>query len=121
VNKEIKRILKPGGQYFMSTPNFDWIDHYMAFFQHLLFNPGQRHLFEHIRFYNLAVHCRFLEEAGFTVKEHTGADAQYTQSFVTARIELAKAMPGVPQGRVDQIIGAMFPTLSHTIMIRSTA
>ncbi len=125
VNKEVKRMLRKGGQYFMSTPNFDWIDHYMANFQHLLFDPGQRHLFEHIRFYNLAVHARFLEEAGFDIQEYTGSDAHYTKSFSTARAELKNEIvdklghKNYDDGRIDQIIGKMFPLTSHTIMVRS--
>ena len=95
-------------------------------FSQLLFHHEQRHLFEHIRFYNLQTHEYYLKSAGLRPLEHTGADAQYSKMLQPARTALARELyPGFVDWtdahlcRVDQIIGRMFPTLNHTVMIAS--
>lgn len=122
VNKEVSRLLKKGGYYLVSTPNFDWIDHHLQGFRQLLFDPQHKHLFEHIRQYNYEVHERFLKEAGFEVIDYTGADAHYSHFFLEARGRLKVLMEHqfgihVSDGGIDQILGGLFPKCNHTIML----
>jgi SAM-dependent methyltransferase len=122
VNKEIARLLKPGGIYLMSTPNYEWLDHHLTGFRPLLFDPNQRHLFEHIRQYNIETHARFLHEAGFEILDFTGADAHYGTVFAEPRnVLFTELMRGhglkIEASRIDQILGRMFPRNSHTIMV----
>jgi SAM-dependent methyltransferase len=124
VHNEVKRLLKPGGRYIISTPNFDNIDHVLTAFRPILFDDREPHFFEHIRQYNLPVHKKFLEKAGFKVLGVTGADCHYVEFFSTARIVLRQALADgfglkLDQTTVDQLIGQMFPTYDHTIMIVS--
>ena len=121
VHKEAKRVLKKGGAYIISTPNFDWIDHFLGYFRHLIFDPTKPHLFEHIRQYNLDSHKQFLNNAGFYIERNVGSDTQYSGIFGPAMPLLQNAFKSrgieLSSGEIDQIIGAMFPTLSHTTMI----
>lgn len=122
VQREIARLLKPGGIYLMSTPNYEWLDHHLTGFRPLLFDPDQRHLFEHIRQYNIETHARFLHEAGFEVLDFTGADAHYGQVFKEPRNILYSELMfkhglTLDAARIDQILGRMFPRHSHTIMV----
>lgn len=121
IHKEVRRVLKKGGAYILSTPNYDWVDHFLAQYRQLLFDPDKPHLFEHIRQYSLATHTQFLNNVGFYVERHTGSDGQYSALFNPAIGVLQKALQqhGVElsSGEVDMIIGDMFPTFSHTIMM----
>lgn len=76
--KEIKRVLKPGGVFIMSTPNFYLLKnmYYILFkgYQHEM-NNYLRHLVEkdymgHIRTYTKKELEMFFDHVGFTVKEH---------------------------------------------------
>jgi len=122
VNFEVRRILKPDGYYFMSTPNFDFIDYQLSDYRALLFDRTKPHLFEHIRQYNFEVHTHYLKEAGFSViEEYTGADAHYSVFFLEARQVLFKAMldcgAATSIEESDLLLGKMFKKYSHTIMI----
>jgi len=118
VHKEAKRVLKREGTYIVSTPNYDWVDHFLAQYRQLLFDENKPHLFEHIRQYNFATHKRFLNMAGFGVIEHTGADGQYSGMHYPAMQVLAKEL-NIELGKADQIMGRMFPTWMHTIVLAS--
>lgn len=125
IHKEVYRMLKPGGAYIVSTPNFDWVDHHYFKFQHLLWDPANRpHTSEHIRQYNFPVHEKHLKEAGFDIADVSGMDAQYTVMFQDARKYLKWLLADKlnlvefkHDGRIDQVIGRMFPFISHTIGI----
>lgn len=126
VNLEMKRLLKPGGHYIMSTPNFDHIDYTLSGYREILFDPSFTHQFEHIRQYNFEVHKRFLEEVGFTIIEHTGADAHFSKFFDKPRRVLYSFFNRTLQvpmnvGQIDQLLGTCFPLISHTVMIISKA
>lgn len=116
VHKEVKRVLKKTGTYVLSTPNYDWIDHFLAQYRQLLFDETKPHLFEHIRQYNLETHTKFLNQAGFTVARYQGADGQYSGLFYPAMQILAKEQD-MELGKADQILGKLFPRFMHTIMI----
>ena len=122
VHRQVYRALRSGGFYIISTPNFDWIDHYLSNFGQLLFDHTKPHLFEHIRQYNFSVHQRYLEETGFKVTGYLGADAQYSQFFQGIRKTLDGFLNkrhnlNVSVGEIDQLIGMGFPLHNHTIMV----
>lgn len=123
IHLEVKRLLKRNGTYIVSTPNYDFIDHFLCQFRQLLFDDSKPHLYEHIRQYNLEVHERHLNRAGFSVQEFVGADAHYSAFFKEAREELLKHLtedlniPGLDLIDADKIIGKMFKRFNHTIIV----
>lgn len=126
VNREVRRLLKPGGKYIMSTPNFDHIDYKLSGYREILFTSKFSHEFEHIRHYNLDQHLTFLNEARFKTVSYVGADAHFSKYFKNARNVLHKVLNANPNtsvhmGEVDQILGSCFPDTSHTIMVVSEA
>lgn len=123
IHKEVARLLKRGGVYLVTTPNFAHLDHYLTHFQQLLWQPEQHpHTAEHIRFYNFVTHEKHLKEAGFEIIDTSGMDTQYSFFAQDARrylkwlfAEKLKLQDLSSDGRVDQVIGRMFPFTSHTI------
>lgn len=77
VHKEAKRLLKRDGTYIISTPNHDWIQNQLECYRRDLSNFEQPWTIEHIRHYNYTTHKKFLNEVGFIVNKHTGADGHF--------------------------------------------
>ena len=124
VHQEVHRILKDGGIYLVSTPNFDHIDLKLSGYREVVFDSSWTHLFEHIRFYTPECHRKYLAESGFAVRDEVGADAHYSKYFAKARAVLLTFLKhncnlNVDIGGVDQLLGMMFPDTSHTIMLVS--
>jgi SAM-dependent methyltransferase len=119
IHKEVYRLLKKQGKYFISTPNYDHVDHFFSHFRELLYNPDKPHLIEHIRQYNYVTHSRLLGEAGFRGIDYVGADSHYSAFFAPATFYLQKQFPEYTKVQVDKIIGRMFPDWSHTILVAS--
>lgn len=118
VHKEVYRVLKPGGIYILSTPNFNWIEHTLKSYSQVLYAPKQAsHTKEHIRFYDLSTHLSMLQEAGFSPKDFCGADAQWGDFFQQARWELKNTMSHLSDGEVDLFLGKMFRLYCHTIAV----
>jgi len=117
VHVEVKRLLKKSGTYIVSTPNHHHLDMLLSRHQEVVYNPDFTHLREHIRFYDLASHENLLKRCGFRVTEYTGADPHFSKSFETARAVLKARFPDMPAPARDELLGAMFPTTSHTIMV----
>lgn len=121
VHKEAHRVLKIGGMYVISTPNFDWVEHHLAAFRQVMFNPENAWTMEHIRFYNRPIHEALLKAAGFHVADYTGADPHFGEFFQGARKHLKSLMLtlGHEQYKADAIVdmdlGRMFRDVSHTI------
>lgn len=120
VHKEVYRLLKRKGKYFMSTPNYDHIDHFLTNFRPLLTDPDKPHTMEHIRHYNYLSHSKFLKDAKFRELDRTGADAHYSHFFCNARQILHEEYE-MPLPIADQLLGRCFPDYSHTILIVSEA
>lgn len=127
VTEEIKRLIKPGGCYILSTPNFDYVDHYLQQFQQIKNDLSKPWTYEHIRQYSYSSHEQILDAAGFELTDVVGADAQYSKFLGQGReplrkfIELATGFPDSFYTRTDQLIGKMFPLHNHTIIIVSKA
>lgn len=117
VHREANRVLKKGGHYIISTPNFDHVDWLLTHYRDVLFNHDLKHSVEHIRWYNLERHAAMLNQSGFRVIDRVGADAHYTAFFSDARIELKKVMPDKLDIEIDQLIGKCFRDYSHTICV----
>lgn len=124
VTKEIRRLVKPSGVYIVSTPNFDWIDHFVTHFRELRFDPRKSWTKEHIHQYNLQSHSEILKEADFSVIHYTGADAHFghfmneprkaMHAWLTSNFGWDKDKA---QLQMDILLGNMFRLFSHTIMI----
>ncbi len=126
VHKEAYRLLKSGGVYIISTPNFNWIDNILGRWVSITFDPARPWTMEHIRHYTGQIHQKHLQEAGFKVEDATGLDAHYGVFFQEARSYLQFLLTKVanlPQyedsGMVDSALGRMFPDFSHTIALLS--
>lgn len=120
IHKEVNRLLKANGTYVISTPNFDWLDHFMTHFRPLITDKDKPHTWEHIRQYNPKSHVGFLNETGFNVISQWGADAQYSGVLGPARVHLQNAIrtrlgATLELDECDMIVGEMFPDFSHTI------
>lgn len=74
--REINRVLKPGGELFISTPNATWWAHRVLMlcgipsFGHSPMYPVEVNM--HIRHFSTKILRRFLERSGFTVLRRQG-------------------------------------------------
>lgn len=123
VTKEIRRVLKPGGLYVLSTPNHDFIDHHLSGFQEIVFNPGRSWTKEHIHQYTKESHGQILAAAGFSSFIYTGADPHQGKFFEEARGVLftflkdnAKLPDIEAQILGDKLLSAGFRDHLHTII-----
>lgn len=123
VHKEAKRLLKRDGVYVISTPNFDWIQNLLEHHRRLMPVEGQSWTWEHIRHYNYDNHVTHLNDTGFVVDKHTGADAHYCPVFANAcrgiRDGLRRDGIEVSEERLHQLVGEGVPYYQHTIVIAS--
>ncbi len=77
VHKEAKRLLKRDGTYIISTPNHNWLANLLEGYQRDVTDFTQPWTVEHIRNYTFETHKKFLNEVGFVVEKHTGADGHF--------------------------------------------
>lgn len=122
VHSEAMRVLKPGGHYIISTPNFNNLSWVLNNHKEVQFEGTLSHHYEHIRWYTLEIHNKFLKAHGFKVVEYTGADAHGVDLFQNPRAMLFyffRDTIKVPmtEGQVDQLLGQMFKEHCATIMI----
>lgn len=121
VHKEAKRLLKRDGVYVISTPNFDWLQNHLEHHRRIMQDATASWTWEHIRHYNFDSHKNFLNEVGFIVDRHTGADGHYDP--VTAHICQAIQNGLRAQGtEINEAIlhkwaGEGIPHYSHTTII----
>ena len=123
VHKEAKRLLKRDGVYVISTPNFQWITNHLEHFQRIRSQFEQHWTVEHIRHYDYDIHKKYLNEVGFVIDRHTGADAHYCPIFANAcravRDGLRKDGVEVSEERLHQLVGEGVPFYQHTVVIAS--
>lgn len=123
VTKEIHRLLKPDGSYILSTPNADFIDHFIHHFEQVIFDVRKSWTKEHIHLYNKQSHQQILDTCGFKMESYTGADAQtgvvFTQAFLKLEAFLIQFYM-TKQKATDatgHLMGEMFKDFAHTIVI----
>lgn len=123
IHKEAKRLLKRDGVYINSTPNFNWLQNIMEHHQRILSDFTLPWTIEHVRHYTFDTHQKFLNEVGFVVERHTGADSHYDP--ITANISrvirdrLRESGTEVPEEVLHKWCGEAIPHLSHTTIIAS--
>ena len=124
IHKEVHRLLKPGGFYLVSTPNFDWVDNQIEGHKRIVYYPPNPWTMEHIRHYTPEIHAKCLEVAGFEILDVAGADAHFGEFFKPARVALKALLLGKHKlteynddAMVDYELGRMFPVTSHTIAL----
>lgn len=121
VHKEAKRLLKREGLYIISTPNFDWITNHMESFRRIMQTKEAHWSFEHIRHLNKDTHEKFLNECGFVVESHTGADAHYCPVFANTARAIRDGLRGqgveIDENLIHKWIGDGAPQLQHTVIL----
>lgn len=121
VHREAKRLLKREGLYVISTPNFDWLANHLEHYRRIMQVEGQSWTWEHIRHYNYDNHKAFLNEVGFVIENHTGADGHYDPITANAclAIQLGLREQGVEvsQEKLHQWFGKGVPHYAHTIIL----
>jgi len=123
VHKEVKRLLKRDGTYYLSTPNFDWITNHLEHHTRLMQTPEAHWTFEHIRHYNYQTHKRFLNDCGFSIELVTGADGHYCPIIANVcrgiRDGLRRDGIEVDEYRLHQLAGEGLPQYQHTIILKA--
>jgi SAM-dependent methyltransferase len=122
VHKEVKRLLKREGLYVISTPNFDWIMNHLESFRRIMQTPEAHWSFEHIRHLNYDTHKRFLNDSGFIIEKHTGADGHYSSVEASICRKIKEGLAKTAGVNVDEYLlhkwaGEGIPHLSHTIIL----
>lgn len=117
VTKEIHRLLKPGGIYILSTPNADFIDHFIDHFEQVIFDIRKSWTKEHIHLYNRQSHEMILATCGFEIVKYSGADTSAGKFFPQAeKILMEYKQPGFDP---EVVMGEMFKDWAHTIIIKA--
>ncbi len=123
VHKEARRLLKRDGVYIISTPNFNWITNHLEHHKRILSVAEQHWTFEHIRHYDFLTHQKYLNDVGFVVDRHVGADAHYCPVFANVcraiRDGLRRDGVEVNEERLHQLVGEGLPDYQHTTIIAS--
>ncbi len=121
VHKEAKRVLKRDGLYVISTPNFDWITNHLESFRRIMQTKEAHWTFEHVRHYNYDTHKAFLNECGFVIENHTGADAHFCPVFANAARGVREGLRArgveVDEAELHKMIGEAVPFYQHTIVL----
>lgn len=124
VTKEIHRLLKPNGVYIVSTPNADFIEHYLTGFREIIFDVRKSWTKEHIHNYNLESHKQILASAGFKQFVYTGCDPHAGTFYQNGREVLHRFLQKELKLEdlaaiklTDKLIGDMFKDYCHTILL----
>jgi SAM-dependent methyltransferase len=121
VHREVRRLLTRDGLYLLSTPNFDWIMNHLEHFRRVMQQDGQSWTWEHIRHYNFDSHKAFLNECGFVIEKHTGADGHYCPvvANICRAIRDGLRIEGVDvdENLLHKFAGKGIPHYSHTVVI----
>lgn len=123
VHKEAKRLLKRDGVYVISTPNFDWIQNHLEHHRRIMSVAEQHWTFEHIRHYNFEIHQKYLNDVGFVVEKHQGADEHYCPVMANVarsiRDGLRERGVEIAEPELGVMIGKAVPNYMHTTIIAS--
>lgn len=121
VHKEAKRLLKRDGVYVISTPNFQWLTNHLEHFQRIRTMFEQHWTIEHIRHLDYDLHKRYLNEVGFVVDRHQGADEMYCPIMANAaqaiQFGLRERGHEISTQELGVMIGKGVPHYMHTVII----
>ncbi len=113
---EIRRVLKPGGTFIVTVPNYDMIDAVLTGYKHLLYHPKRLFSVEHIRQYNVDSPTILLNDVGFKVQDVQGNSLHMSGFFTYPRKRLAQEL-GIDLIKADQLLGKLFPTTCTGILM----
>lgn len=124
IYKEVRRLLKREGDFFLSTPNHTWLVNLVDGFQNLIYDHRFSHKVEHIRTYDLESHKRCLAEAGMVVEDHYGADAHFCGILNPMAVGISKMISEkhgieVPHWDIHLAMGKSHPHVQHTVFVRA--
>lgn len=121
VHKEAKRLLKRDGVYVISTPNFQWITNHLEHFQRIRSQFEQHWTVEHIRHYDYDIHKKYLNEVGFVIDKHQGADEHYCPigANIANAIQAGLRERGheISTPELGVMMGKAIPFYMHTVCI----
>jgi len=121
VHREAKRLLKREGLYVISTPNFDWLQNHLESYRKIMQDQTNHWAWEHIRHYNVETHQKFLNEVGFVIEKHTGADGHFDPVVANIsrviRERLRALGTDVAECTLHKWCGEAIPHYSHTCII----
>ncbi len=121
VHKEVKRVLKREGLYVISTPNFDWITNHLESFRRIMQDRNNHWAWEHVRHYNFDTHKKFLNDCGFVVENHQGADEHYcpiaANVAVAVQAGLRERGIEISTPELGAMIGKGIPFYMHTVVV----
>lgn len=121
VHKEAKRLLKREGLYIISTPNFRWITNFLENFNRIMQDRQNHWAWEHTRHYCFETHQKFLNDTGFVVDRHAGADGHYCPVVANIcraiRDGLRENNVEVDEYTLHKWAGGGLPDFQHTTII----
>lgn len=123
INKEVKRLLKKDGQFFLSTPNHTWLVNLVNQFDNLVYDHRFSHKVEHIRTFTYESHKRNLAEAGLVINEHVGTCGHFCGIVDPMcrgiwNLLNSKYNISVPMQELHLAAGKGHPHVQHTIALR---
>lgn len=124
INREVRRLLKRDGNFFLSTPNHTWLVNLVQGFQNLVYNPSLSHTVEHIRTFDYEAHKRNLAAAGMVIEDHYGSCAHFCgilNPMAMGVIKMLQEKYGVSPtpAEIHLAFGMAHPSVQHTIFLRA--
>lgn len=123
IYKEVRRLLKRDGTFFLSTPNHLWLQNLLTGHQNLVYDPEMSHTVEHIRTYTLESHKKCLSFVGLVIEEHVGVDAHYcgiVNPMLMGVLKMLQDKYGVSPTPAEMHLaaGRAHPHVQHTVALR---
>lgn len=124
INKEVRRLLKRDGDFFLSTPNHTWLANLVNGFQNLIYDHNFSHKVEHIRSFDYESHKRNLAAVGMVIEDHYGADAHFCGILNPMIVGISKGIKetygvDISHWEMHKWAGMAHPHVQHTIFVRA--
>lgn len=124
INKEVRRLLKREGDFFLSTPNHTWLVNLVQGFQNLIYDHNFSHKVEHIRSFDYESHKRNLAVAGMVIEDHFGSCAHFCGILNPMAVGISKGIKekygvDVSHWEIHKWMGESHPHVQHTIFLRA--